>query len=97
LYAVVSASFGPSAAGGPKIEAGAVTSPGGKNVTAEPGETPTFPLITEGPVLVTVDPASTEKLVASPSPIGAAEAGIAPAMTSAPALTTVMLSVAQRR
>ncbi len=66
-------------------------------MTAEPGETPTLPLITEGPVLVTVCPASTEKLVASPRPIGAADAGLAPAMTSAPALTIVMLSVAQRR
>src|ERR1700676_4084054 len=38
--------------------------PGGKPVIAEPGLTPTFPLITVEPVLVTVEPARTPKLPA---------------------------------
>jgi len=37
-------------------------------VTAAPGLTPRFPVIWEGPVLVTVLPASTAKDVAVPSP-----------------------------
>src|SRR5579859_1333299 len=36
-------------------------SPGGNPVTAVPGLTPTSPETTVGPVLVTVDPARTEK------------------------------------
>jgi hypothetical protein len=43
---------------------GGTTIPGGKPVTADPGETPTFPLMTVGPVLVTVDPARTPKVPA---------------------------------
>jgi len=44
-----------------------VTIPGGKPVTALPGETPRSPLILLTPVLVTVEPARTAKLAAVPS------------------------------
>lgn len=43
-----------------------ITIPGGKPVTALPGETPRFPVTTVGPVLVTVLPARTPKLDAVP-------------------------------
>jgi hypothetical protein len=36
-----------------------MTTPGGKPEMAEPGETPTLPLIIERPVLVTADPPRT--------------------------------------
>jgi hypothetical protein len=39
---------------------GAVMSPGGKPVTEDPGERPKLSLRTDGPVLVTVEPANTE-------------------------------------
>jgi hypothetical protein len=39
---------------------GALMMPGGKPVIDVPGERPTLSLSTEGPVLVTVDPAKTE-------------------------------------
>ena len=42
------------------IVPGAVTDPGGKPVTDEPGESPMLETRTDGPVFVTVDPASTE-------------------------------------
>ncbi len=42
------------------------TTPGGKPVMAVPGLTPTFPVTTLDPVLVTVEPASTAKLCAEP-------------------------------
>jgi hypothetical protein len=44
-----------------------VTVPGGKPVIAAPGLTPRFPVITLGPVLVTVEPPRTAKLWAVPS------------------------------
>jgi hypothetical protein len=40
--------------------------PGGKPITAEPGLKPKSPVITLGPVLVTVEPARTAKLSAVP-------------------------------
>src|SRR5581483_8898778 len=52
--------------------------PGGKPVTAEPGATPSWPVIQVGPVLVTVLPARTAKWPAVPSPgsvAASAEAG----------------------
>jgi len=42
------------------------TDPGGKPMTAEPGETPRSPLTMLGPVLVTVVPPRTAKLSAVP-------------------------------
>src|SRR5665648_1257490 len=45
-----------------------VTVPGGKPVTEVPGLTPRSPEMIEGPVLVTVVPASTAKDVAVPNP-----------------------------
>lgn len=45
-----------------------LTWPGGNPVTAVPGETPRWPLIIEGPVLVTAVPPRTPKLEAVPSP-----------------------------
>ena len=44
-----------------------ITMPGGNPKIALPGETPTSPWITVGPVFVTVDPANTAKLSAVPS------------------------------
>lgn len=41
--------------------------PGGNPVTALPGDTPRFPAITGGPVLVTMDPPKTAKELAAPS------------------------------
>ena len=54
-------------------------------MTALPGLTPRSPLMVLGPVLVTVEPASTAKLVAVPRPTGAwaAFARGAPVSTSA--------------
>ena len=46
----------------------AMTIPGGKPVTADPGSRPTLPLMTLGPVLVTVLPARTAKVPSVPSP-----------------------------
>ncbi len=40
--------------------------PGGNPVTALPGDTPRSPVTTVGPVLVTVEPASTAKDAADP-------------------------------
>ena len=48
-----------------------LTVPGGNPVTAVPGLTPRSPEITDGPVLVTVAPASTANEVAVPNPTGA--------------------------
>jgi hypothetical protein len=46
--------------------------PGENPVMADPGQTPTFPpLISEGPVLVTVEPARTAKFAAVPRSIPA--------------------------
>src|ERR1700722_11084146 len=42
------------------------TTPGGNPVTAVPGLTPTLPLMTLGPVLVTACPARTAKLLSVP-------------------------------
>jgi hypothetical protein len=47
---------------------GGKTSPGGKPVIAVPGQTPKFPLTSDAPVLVTVEPPRTAKLPATPSP-----------------------------
>ncbi len=60
---------------------GGVMTPGGKPVIALPGLTPTFrPLILDGPVLVTVDPASTPKLADVPKPtVGSTAAQADPA------------------
>jgi hypothetical protein len=49
-----------------------ITIPGGKPVTAEPGNTPTSPLSKEGPVLTTVDAPRTAKLPAVPRSFSAA-------------------------
>ena len=64
-----------------------LTMPGGNPVTAEPGETPRSPLMTEAPVLVTVLPASTPKLLAVPSPTGATAAPAAACMAMITAMT----------
>jgi hypothetical protein len=49
-----------------------ITIPGGKPVTAEPGDTPTSPLSKEDPVLVTADAPRTAKLPAVPRSFSAA-------------------------
>jgi hypothetical protein len=65
LYAVVSSSWACSATASALCIV-PFTVPGGKPVTAEPGLTPRFPVITLGPVLVTVLPPRTAKLLAVP-------------------------------
>jgi hypothetical protein len=50
------------------------TMPGGNPVTEVPGLRPRFPLTTVRPVLVTVVPARTPKLLAVPRPTGAVAA-----------------------
>ncbi len=47
-----------------------VTTPGPKPVTADPGLTPTFPVILVWPIFVTVDPARTAKADAPPKETG---------------------------
>jgi hypothetical protein len=56
--------------------------PGGNPVIEVPGETPTFPVTTVGPVLVTADPASTPKLAAVPNDTFWANAGAAHTSTA---------------
>jgi hypothetical protein len=58
-YAVVRSDF--AAAAGPSVMCFApeLCTPGGKPVTAVPGESPMSPAMTEGPVLVIVLPAKT--------------------------------------
>ncbi len=64
------------------------TSPGGNPVTADPGLSPTSPVITEGPVLVMVLPASTANEVAVPSPTaGCAAYAAGPRATTARTIT----------
>ena len=46
----------------------AFTIPGGKPVTADPGSRPTSPLMTLGPVFVTVLPANTAKVLRRSQP-----------------------------
>ncbi len=75
-----------------------LTIPGGKPVTAVPGLTPTSPLMTEGPVLVTVDPARTAKLSAVPRPTvgSAAAAGPTPTTVIVSATAVTTLTAARR-
>src|SRR5450432_1413716 len=60
-----------------------VTVPGGNPVTEEPGLTPRSPVITVGPVFVTVEAPSTAKFPAVPSGGAWAEAGAAAARRAA--------------
>jgi hypothetical protein len=90
LYAVVRSSWAcPATASA--LWMAPFTMPGGNPVTAVPGLTPRSPLMTLGPVLVTVCPARTAKLPAVPRPTGAvaATAGWAATNTAmAPAAAT---------
>jgi hypothetical protein len=82
LYAVVKSDSAPAAT--PSVWCTVpFTIPGGKPVIALPGLTPRSPLRMLGPVLVTVVPANTAKLLAVPRPTGA---------TAAPALGCVAIS-----
>src|ERR1700728_1200743 len=68
-----------------------VTMPGGNPVTAVPGLTPRSPWMRLRPVLVTVDPASTPKLLAVPKPTGATAApadGLAASIAAAAVSTS---------
>jgi hypothetical protein len=67
LYAVVASVCALFACASAECIAPDITIPGGKPVTAVPGETPTSPVMTLGPVLVTVVPARTAKLSALPN------------------------------
>jgi hypothetical protein len=83
LYAVVKSDWAPAAT--PSVWCTVpFTMPGGNPVIALPGLTPRSPLRTLGPVLVTVLPASTAKLLAVPRPTGA---------TAAPAPDWVAMSI----
>jgi hypothetical protein len=84
LYAVVRSDWAPAATASAECTA-PFTMPGGNPVIAVPGLTPRSPLTMLGPVLVTVDPASTAKLPAVPRPTGA---------TAAPAADCVRRSTA---
>jgi hypothetical protein len=64
---------------------------GGKPVIAEPGLTPTSPVMVDDPVFVTVVPASTAKGVALPRPT---VAWAAPAALENPAAMTMVSEVA---
>jgi len=85
LYAVVKSLLACAATASASWMTPLLTVPGGNPVIAVPGLTPRSPLIVLGPVLVTVDPASTAKLAAVPRPTGAwaARAPGAPATTTA--------------
>ena len=80
------------------IVAGGTTIPGGKPVTALPGLTPRSPVTMVGPVLVTVEPPKTAKLVATPSPGAVASRGraqvfLAAAKSSATRINKVVIYV----
>src|ERR1019366_340238 len=67
-----------------------VTVPGGNPVTDEPGSSPRLPVITLGPVLVTVEPARTVKLRAVPRfGLVAAKASSGATATRAPVKKTM--------
>src|SRR5205807_2258841 len=68
-YAVVKASCAWAAAGSPAWIV-PLTVPGGNPVTAVPGLNPRSPLTLVAPVLVTVEPARTAKVVAAPRAMG---------------------------
>jgi hypothetical protein len=91
LYAVVRSDWACSATASAACWVPLTTCPGGKPVTALPGLTPKSPEMSDGPVLVTVVPANTAKLLAVPNPTGgwAANAGDVPANPQ----TTTMAAV----
>jgi hypothetical protein len=86
LNAVVSAAFAASAVASAAWMVPALTTPGGNPVTAVPGLTPRLPRTVDGPVLVTVVPASTAYPAADPRPTGgvAAEATPGPELSMQP-------------
>src|SRR5512140_2899789 len=67
-----------------------VTMPGGKPVMVVPGEVPSSPATTVAPVFVTVEPPSTWKFAAEPSPRAGA------AKTDAKATPPVPLNITER-
>jgi len=75
------------------------TVPGGKPVTALPGLTPRSPVTMVGPVLVTIEPPKTAKLVATPRGGAVASRGraqafpIAAAKSSAARVNIVVINV----
>jgi len=87
LYAITRSLWAWAATASASWNTPLITVPGGNPVTELPGLTPRSPLIVLGPVLDTVEPASTAKLAAVPSPTGAwaARAPGAPANTTATA------------
>src|ERR1019366_497974 len=84
LYAVVRSDWAPAATPS-ALWMVPVTMPGGNPVTAVPGLTPRSPKTMVIPVLVTVLPPSTPKLLAVPRPTGA---------TAAPAVDCVTMIIA---
>src|ERR1043166_7789212 len=70
LYAMVRSSWAWTAAGSPAWIV-PFTIPGGNPVTAVPGLTPRSPFTVVAPVLVTVEPARTRKVVVDPRGTGA--------------------------
>src|SRR5665213_678703 len=75
-----------------------LTVPGGNPVTAAPGLTPRSPRIVDGPVFVTVVPATTAKLAAVPRPTGACAACATPpvATTAAAKLDVTKVTLTNR-
>jgi hypothetical protein len=76
---------------------GGSTAPGGNPTIAEPGATPTLRSTVVGPVLVTVEPASTPKLPAVPRGTGVATASarVGDIAITAAAITAVTTAVIQ--
>jgi hypothetical protein len=73
------------------------TIPGGKPVTEDPGKSPRSPVITEGPVLVTVWPANIAKDAVVPNPTGGGAADATPLNISRNvAVTTVTTATINR-
>src|SRR4051812_2059744 len=67
--------------------------PGGKPVTALPGETPRSPVMVVAPVFVTVEPPSTAKLCAAPS-VGAVSSSLLACPPTGTAMATTKADVA---
>jgi hypothetical protein len=82
LYAIVRSAWACAATASAECWVPSLTRPGGNPVIAVPGLTPRSPAMFDGPVLVTVEPASTAKLAAVPSGTGAVAACAVPANTT---------------
>ena len=94
LYPVVRSDLAWSATASAVCWVPLITSPGGKPLTAVPGLTPRSPEMIEGPVLVTVVPASTPKDVAVPNPTEGWAAYATGVPTTSPKITMAVVPTA---